>query len=532
MDTERFRNIFAGLEERFGYHIANYDSGNGKKSGDSFTSNYPHTLEMWQLHLEGKKFKVKTQKGRIIEADSLGLCPINNQSKCQWGAIDLDNYQPSFPELFKKLKSLNVPCIPFRSKSGGIHLYIFTTEYVAAMLMREKLHSIKNIFGVEKPDKIFPVQKYLNLEKGSAGSCINLPYHNAANTERYMIKEDGTKATLEEFFKVYEKSKITPAQLKKLKSNIDEGESGDWFKDGPPCFQAVATFGVDKGDRNETLLDMTRYIKMRYPDNWQNKVGDYNKKFFKGDTPDRPGLPYTQVTSVIQSREKKDYQYRCDKPWLKKNCDSEKCILRKFGIGNSKTSGQLILGPLSYVKSTPKIWYLGFNGDEVRLYSKELVRQDLARESATEQTGTTPPRTKNWDEQISLLQVKATPIDAPEESQPVTQLKALIQTFCFNLRKTNNKKQILFGRPYHGEEGKVKFTFDPFYKFLKTNDWEITKDLTHQMLKKMDGLSREKFHVDENIKKWVYVADAEIIKRETVEQDDMDFTPGEEESPY
>ena len=56
MDTERFRNIFAGLEERFGYHIANYDSGNGKKSGDSFTSNYPHTLEMWQLHLEGKKF--------------------------------------------------------------------------------------------------------------------------------------------------------------------------------------------------------------------------------------------------------------------------------------------------------------------------------------------------------------------------------------------------------------------------------------------------------------------------------------------
>ena len=347
-----------------------------------------------------------------------------------------------------------------------------------------------------------------------------------------MIKEDGTKATLEEFFKVYEKSKITPAQLKKLKSNIDEGESGDWFKDGPPCFQAVATFGVDKGDRNETLLDMTRYIKMRYPDNWQNKVGDYNKKFFKGDTPDRPGLPYTQVTSVIQSREKKDYQYRCDKPWLKKNCDSEKCILRKFGIGNSKTSGQLILGPLSYVKSTPKIWYLGFNGDEVRLYSKELVRQDLARESATEQTGTTPPRTKNWDEQIRLLQVKATPIDAPEESQPVTQLKALIQTFCFNLRKTNNKKQILFGRPYHGEEGKVKFTFDPFYKFLKTNDWEITKDLTHQMLKKMDGLSREKFHVDENIKKWVYVADAEIIKRETVEQDDMDFTPGEEESPY
>jgi hypothetical protein len=52
------------------------------------------------------------------------------------------------------------------------------------------------------------------------------------------------------------------------------------------------------------------------------------------------------------------------------------------------------------------------------------------------------------------------------------------------------------------------------------------------MLKKMNGLSREKFHVDENIKKWVYVVNIEIIKREKVEQDDMDFTPDEEESPY
>ena len=64
-----------------------------------------------------------------------------------------------------------------------------------------------------------------------------------------MIKEDGTPATLEEFFEAYLKNKVTPAQLKKLKSNIDEGESGDWFKDGPPCMQALAKFGVEKSKR-------------------------------------------------------------------------------------------------------------------------------------------------------------------------------------------------------------------------------------------------------------------------------------------
>ena len=36
-----------------------------------------------------------------------------------------------------------------------------------------------------------------------------------------MIKEDGSKATLEEFFEAFEKHKITPNQLRKLKSNDD-----------------------------------------------------------------------------------------------------------------------------------------------------------------------------------------------------------------------------------------------------------------------------------------------------------------------
>ena len=80
MDVKRYKDIFVGLEERFGYHIADYEQGNGKKSGSSFTSNYPHTLEMWASHLLGKKFQVKT-KGGMKEADSLGLCPINKNSQ-------------------------------------------------------------------------------------------------------------------------------------------------------------------------------------------------------------------------------------------------------------------------------------------------------------------------------------------------------------------------------------------------------------------------------------------------------------------
>mgnify|MGYP003637664557 FL=1 len=339
-----------------------------------------------------------------------------------------------------------------------------------------------------------------------------------------MIKEDGTAATLEEFFTAHAQKKITAKQLKKLKSNIDEGDSGEWFEEGPPCMQALSKFGVEKKVRNETLLDMTRYIKMRYPEDWKDKVGEYNKKIFM------PPMDYDEVKNVIGSREKKDYRYRCDKDWLKPHCDRDKCIHRKFGVGGGETT-ELILGPLSYVKSTPTIWYLGFNGDEVRLSSKEIVKQDLAREAATEQRKKTPPKIKNWDDQIRGLQGKATPIDAPEESQPAIQLDNFIQSYCFNSRRTTEKKNILFGRPFHEEKGPVRFTFEPFYKFLKTNDWEINKDLTHQMLKKINGVSREKFHITADVKRWVYVINPEEIKKEIVKHDDLDFGQ-EEESPY
>ena len=77
---KKFRDIFTGLEERFGYHIVeNQNSNSTKKSGISRTSDYGHDDSMWQAHLDGKKFNVKTKNGDI-QADSLGICPINRES--------------------------------------------------------------------------------------------------------------------------------------------------------------------------------------------------------------------------------------------------------------------------------------------------------------------------------------------------------------------------------------------------------------------------------------------------------------------
>ena len=68
---DKFKKIFNGLEERFGYHIIKDDNNSIKKSGESKTSHYPHTNEMWQAHLNGEKFTVNTKhKDQLLDNQS------------------------------------------------------------------------------------------------------------------------------------------------------------------------------------------------------------------------------------------------------------------------------------------------------------------------------------------------------------------------------------------------------------------------------------------------------------------------------
>ena len=200
-------------------------------------------------------------------------------------------------------------------------------------------------------------------------------------------------------------------------------------------------------------------------------------------------------------------------------------MLRKHGVGGSGGNLDIALGPLSYVKFTPKIWYLGFNGEVVKLTSKELVRQDLAREQATEQTGKTPPKVKNWDLQIRTLQTKATPIDAPEESTPTYILRQSLDSFCFKTRRTKDKKKIIRGSPYYDENKKsIYFQFDSFFKHLKQNNWNATENDTHSMLKGTEGVSREKIHLEGNVKRWVYVVNETLFEKEDeIKQSAVEF---------
>jgi hypothetical protein len=171
-----------------------------KVKGKSFVKREPVTEELWQNHLNG------------IEP-SLGIIPINEDNKCRWGCIDVDKYTLDHKEIIKKINTYELPLVTCRSKSGGAHIFLFTTDLVPAKLMRDKLMSVSAILGFGNAE-VFPKQIELKSQDDT-GNFLNLPYFNFKNTTRYAYDSKGNAVTLSDFLQNL--IQISPKQLQDLK---------------------------------------------------------------------------------------------------------------------------------------------------------------------------------------------------------------------------------------------------------------------------------------------------------------------------
>ena len=116
MNVDKFRKIFLGLERAHGVTFVDKKGADGEKiKGKSFVQREIVTNNHWLNHLQGKE-------------PSLGIIPITDDNKCRWGCIDIDSYAGfDHQKLINKIKLLKLPLIVFRSKSGGAHIFCFTT---------------------------------------------------------------------------------------------------------------------------------------------------------------------------------------------------------------------------------------------------------------------------------------------------------------------------------------------------------------------------------------------------------------------
>ena len=98
---------------------------------------------------------------------------------------------------------MNLPLIPCSTKSGGVHLFLFTKEPVQAKLVRDKLQEWAGELGYANCE-IFPKQIEIQADRGDTGNFLNLPYHKGDESLRHGFSDDGAAVNLDGFFALYD----------------------------------------------------------------------------------------------------------------------------------------------------------------------------------------------------------------------------------------------------------------------------------------------------------------------------------------
>ena len=293
------------------------------------TVNGPPTVKLWQEHIDGKR--------------PLGVSPIKDdeQGSCSWGCIDIDDYNVNALDIIRKIEAAKLPLLPCRSKSGGLHLFMFTSAHVPSAQMQAVLSVMAASLGCGGSE-IFP--KQTRLVAGSHGNWMVMPYFGGdfggKLRMQHGLKKTGAEMTIGEFLSAAESLRVDPEQFaamltssgRKRKPKVDvhramSPNSEGPFGDGPPCLQTLARDGVKPGGQNNALLMMGIYYKKKHPEGWRGPLEQANRELL---TP--PGSA-EGLDSALSSLGKKDYQYTCKKEPMCGACNVAVCRTRQFGIG-------------------------------------------------------------------------------------------------------------------------------------------------------------------------------------------------------
>ena len=452
-DITRFKAIFSGLDIAYGTYKIESAKGNGKQAGKAVVVRKPPTDDLWQKHLEGVE-------------PSLGIIPIRAENTCIWGCIDIDQYPLDHTGLIKLIRDNELPLIVCRSKSGGAHVFLFTKEPIPAADMQKFLRASAALLG-QAGREIFPKQAEILIDRGDIGNFLNLPYFGGDETMRYAIKDDGSAATIEEFYALYDQYVQGPD----LEFPEEPKKADVPIKDGPPCLQSICAQGVPEGTRNNALFNFGVYLKKAHPGTWDNLLVEYNFKYVS------PPLPNNELQVIIKQLGRKDYKYKCKDAPINAFCNSGLCRTRKHGIGAHGPDAPQ-LSALSKYNSEPPLWFLDVNGKRVELDTESLFNQVAFQKACVEKLNTLPPavRKQDWEQLLNGLlteMVESEHITEASEDTTVTgRFNDLVEEFCAHIQQGIDRDEILLGRPWTSdEEAKTYFRIKDLEQHLKRNNF-------------------------------------------------------------
>jgi len=472
--VEKFKSIFVGLDSAYGYYRIEKTESSGKNTGKGGVVREPPSGLVWQNHLAGK-------------VQGLGIIPINANNQCQWGAIDVDQYPLDHKKLLDNVRRMKLPLVVCRSKSGGAHLYLFSDKWVEAKDMQKALQNISAALGYGNSE-IFPKQIKLHLDRGDVGNFLNLPYYNAEEGLRYAFLDDGTSATLDEFFELHQQFVQTPEEIIKLQTS-SKGDN-KVIKDGPPCLQILCTDKISEGGRNNGLFNLGVYLRKAFPDSWEDEILKHNMEYLS------PPLPLNEVNVVAKQLQRKEYAYMCSDAPINACCNKTLCQTRKFGVGAMLLGAEM--ANLRKYNSTPPVWFLDINGEPLELDTEALLNQATFQKSCMEQLNFMPRsvQKQSWEGRIGALLTEMKEndtaiIEVAEDASIGGQFYDYLEEFCRHLQVAQDREEILLRRPWTDEEdGITYFRLKDLEGFLRKNKFfEYKSHKIAQRLRDINGES-------------------------------------------
>ena len=484
---KEFIKYFTGLKRNYGYCNINkgYKDDAGKIRFDPRDYGWakrPITDKDYEEHLNGKK--------------SIGIQPCDDEGLAIFGAIDIDpkNYTDFKPEKYLKIiEEKELPVIPIKSKSGGLHLYVFTKERVKASDIREFLEKLLFIFGLPAKTEIYPKQTSLETTEGkrSSGNFINIPYYN--KNDRVAVDTSNNELTFETFMKAIELNVQTADTLNNFGATLIQRalkNESEQFKEGPPCLGIICG-GLEKNntklkdERDRFLYNYMVFAKKKYQDSWEEKVLEGARQYIEYDKI----WGDTKVEKKIKSWKGETAGYTCHEDPIQAHCVKSTCLRRKFGVGkqlNSEWPDIISITKIDY-RPDPRfdlsVKLLTGKIKIVRAKNiKQVIEQRELRALIAAHTSIVPPplKPKDFQDLISGLWAEMN-VETPDpDSQPAGILFRITKDFL------NDAKAITYSSFKTGsvlvENNKAYFLFNKYYDELKRHEWKIDEAETRTMI--------------------------------------------------
>lgn len=345
IDAERFASLFKGKSNTYVRNELPLEKpALGEKLKTKITNNEGKVdKELLSCHLDGDF--------------GVGICPVNAEGKCYFGVLDIDYYKARIKKVLSFIREYQLPLIPFRSKSGGLHVYLFVRKAVSAKSMREMLSLISDTFALDMLYGKGKVEVFPKQDKAEGfGSSVTLPYFNHENPYTYMLDLDGNMVTFKEALDYIQKHMTSLDEVKGALAKLP-------YNDAPPCIQHILLsegVGTEDSGRNNFLFSFAVYAKKKYGTGFEDYVKEVNEKF---EVP----LEDNVVEQICSSVSSNEYVYKCKDIPCNGYCNKVICKKREFGLGRDKGHftgvdyGQLF----RYMTAEPYyIWKLRLQGQE------------------------------------------------------------------------------------------------------------------------------------------------------------------------